>query len=29
MVVDMPYKTYDTKNSALKNAKKIIKRNKM
>ena len=25
MVVDMPYKTYDTKTSALKNAKKIIK----
>ena len=29
MVVDMPYKTYDTNNSALKNAKKIIERNKM
>ena len=28
MVVDMPYKTYSTKNSALKNAKKIIKETK-
>ena len=28
MVVDMPYKTYDTNNSALKNAKKIIKETK-
>ncbi len=28
MVVDMPYKTYDTKKSALKNAKKIIKETK-
>ena len=25
MVVDMPYKTYETKTSALKNARKIIK----
>jgi len=25
MVVDMPYKTYDTTNSALKNAKKVLK----
>ena len=29
MVVDMPFKTYTTKNIALKNAKKNIKRNKM
>ena len=28
MVVDMPYKTYETKNLALKNAKKIIKKTK-
>ena len=28
LVVDMPYKTYDTNNSALKNAKKIIKETK-
>ena len=28
MVVDMPYKTYETKNLALKNAKKIIKETK-
>ena len=28
MVVDMPFKTYDTKNIALKNAKKIIKETK-
>ena len=28
MVVDMPYKTYDTNTSALKNAKKIIKETK-
>ena len=28
MVVDMPYKSYDTKNLALKNAKKIIKETK-
>ncbi len=28
MVVDMPYKTYETKNSALKNAKNIIKETK-
>ena len=28
MVVDMPYKTYDTKKSALKNARKIIKETK-
>ena len=28
MVVDMPYKTYNTKSSALKNAKKIIKETK-
>ena len=28
MVVDMPYNTYSTKNSALKNAKKIIKETK-
>ena len=28
MVVDMPYKTYDTNISALKNAKKIIKKTK-
>ncbi|MDC3022766.1 3-methyl-2-oxobutanoate hydroxymethyltransferase [Candidatus Pelagibacter sp.] len=28
MVVDMPYKTYSTKNLALKNAKKIIKETK-
>ena len=28
MVVDMPYKTYDTNNIALKNAKKIIKETK-
>ena len=28
MVVDMPYNTYNTKNSALKNAKKIIKETK-
>ena len=28
MVVDMPYKTYDTKNSALKNARKVIKETK-
>ena len=28
MVVDMPYKTYDTKISALKNAKKIMKETK-
>ena len=25
MVVDMPFKTYDTNKSALKNAKKIMK----
>ena len=28
MVVDMPYKTYDTKKSALKNARKVIKETK-
>ena len=28
LVVDMPFKTYDTNNSALKNAKKIIKETK-
>ena len=28
MVVDMPYKTYDTKNLALKNAKRIIRETK-
>ena len=28
MVVDMPFKTYDTNTSALKNAKKIIKETK-
>ena len=28
MVVDMPYKTYETNISALKNAKKIIKETK-
>ena len=28
MVVDMPYKTYETKNLALKNAKNIIKETK-
>ncbi len=28
LVVDMPYKTYDTNNSTLKNAKKIIKETK-
>ena len=28
MVVDMPYKTYNTKSSALRNAKKIIKETK-
>ena len=28
MVVDMPFKTYDTNNSALKNAKKIMKETK-
>ena len=28
MVVDMPYKTYDTTNSALKNAKKVLKETK-
>ena len=28
MVVDMPYKTYDTKALALKNAKKIMKQTK-
>ena len=26
MVVDMPYKTYDTTTSALKNAKKVLKK---
>ena len=28
MVVDMPFNTYENKNSALKNAKKIIKKTK-
>ena len=28
MIVDMPYKTYDTKKSALKNARKVIKETK-